>query len=75
MFKPKCPCVKDCPDRSIYCRNECKQYQEYHEKYLQYRAALEAKRNEMLDYYDYKAKVLKKPMKNIFRNKQQGRNI
>lgn len=73
MFKPKCPCVQDCPNRSIYCRNDCEKYKEYHEKYLQYRDEMEAKRKEMLDYYDYKAKVLKKPMKNIYRNKQHGR--
>lgn len=75
MFKPKCPCVQDCPNRSIYCRNDCEKYKEYNEKYLQYRAEIEASRKEALDYYDYKAGVLKKPMKNIYRNKMQGRNI
>ena len=73
MFKPKCPCVQDCPDRSIYCRNDCEKYKDYYEQYMKYREELEKKQKQEIDYNDYKSNVYKKPMKNIYRNIIQGR--
>ena len=73
MFKPKCPCNKECPDRSVHCRDNCEKFKEYYEKYQQYRSEIEANRKESLEYYDYKSKILKKPMQNIYRRKARGR--
>ena len=73
MFKPKCPCVKDCPDRTIYCKSSCEKYAKWDKEYKEYRAEIESKQKEITEYWDYKMKVLKRSLKSIARDKMQGR--
>ena len=52
-MKPKPPCGKDCPERSVGCHINC-------EKYLSYRAEIDAKRPELYantDADDYTRRV------------------
>ena len=73
MFKPKCPCVQDCPDRSIYCKSICEKYSEWDKQYKKYRAEIESKQKEQSEFWSYKMKVLKRSLKAIARDKIQGR--
>lgn len=73
VFKPKCPCVQDCPDRTIYCKSTCEKYAEWDKQYKQYRAEIEAKAKEANEYWTYKMKVIKSSLKSIAKDKMSGR--
>lgn len=73
MFKPKCPCVKDCLDRTIYCKSSCEKYAKWDEEYKKYRSEVESKAKEENEYWTYKMKVLKRSLKSIARDKMSGR--
>ena len=73
MFKPKCPCVQDCPDRTIHCKSTCEKYAEWDKQYKQYRAEVEVKAKEDRDYWAYKMKVIKRSIRAMQKDKNSGR--
>lgn len=66
MIRPKCPCVKDCPNRTATCHGQCERYSVYeikmkrfydekNEVYLGLRP-----NNKIIDMMDRKAKDRRK---------------
>lgn len=53
MVNLKCPCSRDCQERSAECRITCQAYKEYEKEYFE---KLEAQQNEKVrksDYYTF----------------------
>lgn len=72
MFKPKCPCVQDCPDRTIHCKSYCDKFAKWDAEYKEYRAELEHKKKLRNEYCEYRSKVMEQPMKRKYRRKMMG---
>lgn len=73
MFKPKCPCVQDCPDRTIHCKSYCEKFAKWDAEYKKYRSEIESKAKADREFWDYKMKVIKRSLKNMARDKMEGR--
>lgn len=63
--RPKSPCVKECENRTIYCKCSCALYKEYEERYNIYMKEKQKNIVKTTDYSDYKKKVVVKMTKRM----------
>lgn len=44
---PNCPCVRDCPNRSPYCRKDCTPYKKWRKEQYEYSKKVKSIRQSM----------------------------
>lgn len=63
IAKPKSPCLKDCENRTAFCKCNCVAYKEYEKEYKKYIDKKAKRAIAVSDYNSYKEKLVHKARK------------